>query len=142
MVCNLKHVRGFEGEGTLTMRGLPPGVSTAPVTITPGQSEAIFTLSATNDAPLGRHGGLFCEFSAQVNGVASIHRLAGGGVVRIDAKPVEVAKAPPAPKPEAPKETKPAPPKPLSRLEQLRRDAEQRRSAAATPAAEEKTKQP
>ncbi|MCB9853655.1 MAG: PPC domain-containing protein [Phycisphaerales bacterium] len=129
IVCSLKHVRPFEGAGTLDLLGLPPGVSTEPVQVTPGQTDAVFTLTAAEDAPIGRRGGLFCQFTTQVNGVSSMHRLAGGGVIRIDAKPVEIVKAAPAPQPAPVAEAKPAPPKPLSRLQQLRKEAEQRRNA-------------
>lgn len=141
MVCNLKHVRPFEGDGILELKGLPPGVTTESVHVTPGQADAIFTLVAADTAPLGRRGGLFCEFTSQVNGVASMHRLAGGGVIRIDAKPVEIVKAAPTPKTEPAPEAKPAPPKPLSRLQQLRKEAEQRRNAEAHVKTSEEGKQ-
>lgn len=142
MVCNLKHIRPFEGEGKLVLKGLPHGVSAEPIQVKPGQADGIFTLVATDKAPVGRRGGLFCEFTVQVAGIASTHRLAGGGVIRIDKKPVEVAQAPAkATQPVAPKTAaKPAPPKPLSRLQQLRKAAEERKAAEARANGEEKEK--
>jgi len=141
MLCQLKHVRPFDGEATLTLRGLPPGVTTAPVQIQPGQAEAIFTLSATDAAPVGRRGGLFCEITTKVNGVDSTHRFAGGGVIRVDPKPVQVVQKTPEPE-KAPKaEEKPAPPKPLSRLQQLRKEAAERRNAS-TAGAENNAEKP
>lgn len=136
MVCNLNQIRPFEGEAKMELKGLPPGVSTEPVTVKPDQKDAVFTLVAKNDAPLGRHGGLFCEITSQVKGAPSSHRLAGGGVIRIDAIPAKVAQATPKPKPEPKPDAKPAPPKPLSRLQQLRKQAEQRKSEQESDATE------
>ena len=127
MVCNLNPIRPFEGEGRLTLKGLPHRVTAEPVVVKHGQKEAIFTLSAAKDATIGRRGGLFCVLTALVNGVDSTHRLAGGGVVRVDREPAKVTKA--AEKPKEKREKKTASPRPLSRLQQLRKESEQKKAA-------------
>jgi hypothetical protein len=126
LVCKLTPTRAYEGKGKLTLLGLPPNTTCAPLEVEASATECVFEVQTRVDTPVGQHKGLQCEFEL-VQGTESItHRFAFGGVLRVDAppappsKPAPVAVAPPAPPPIA---APPAPAKPLSRLDQLRKDA-------------------
>ena len=117
----------FEGKATAKLIGLPNKVTAEPVTITKDTKEIRFPIKTDKASPVGRHKSVICEVTIP-QGDAKIIYHAGTVELRIDAPP-------PEPK-EKPKETKKAPPKkktekPLSRLEQLRLKAEQKRAAAA-----------
>ncbi|MBI5863199.1 MAG: peptidase, partial [Planctomycetes bacterium] len=129
-LCKIEQRRPWEGVAKLVLQGLPAKVSATPVEIAAGATEAVFPIATEADAPVGQHSGLFCELTAVVGGQPVTHRLAMGGAIRIDAPPA-VAAAPASPaQPAAPAAT---PPKPLSRLEQLRKEADER-AAASQPA--------
>ncbi|MBK8270493.1 MAG: PPC domain-containing protein [Planctomycetes bacterium] len=128
VLCKLDSRRPFEGTARVTLLGLPPNTQCQPKDITAGATEVVFDLITQPNAPIGQHGNLFCELTMQQSGEILHHRLAGGGVLRIDAPPVAVA-AEPEKKAPAPRQPA-APPKPLSRLEQLRKAAAEK--AAAT----------
>jgi len=74
---------------------------------------------------VGQHGTLFCQLTVMQDGEPVIHNIGRGGVLRVDAPPAakkgEVAKAV---APKAPPSGQPV--KPLSRLEKLRQDAQQK----------------
>ncbi len=127
VLCKLTPVRPFEGKAQVALLGLPPKTSASPVEIAAGATEIVFQVACEPDAPVGKHGGLFCELTATENGAPVNHRFAFNGVLRIDPPPpAEVAAQPqPAPPPAAAAQA-PPPPKPLSRLEQLRREAAER----------------
>lgn len=120
LLCKLEPARAFEGKAGVTLLGLPPKVTATPREITAADREIIFDLTAAADAPAGQHGGLFCELTAIEGGQPVRHRFAFNGVLRIDAPKPAVAAAP---APAAPAPSAPATPKPLSRLDQLRREA-------------------
>lgn len=120
LLCKLEPVRPFEGKAAITLLGLPPKVTATPREITAADKEVVFDITPAADAPTGRHGGLFCEFLGSENGRPVRHRFAFNGVIRIDApKPASAAAAP---KPEPNAHTA-APTRPLSRLDQLRKEA-------------------
>ncbi|MBL9120471.1 MAG: PPC domain-containing protein [Phycisphaerae bacterium] len=127
LLCTLQSVRPFEGKATLTLMGLPAHASSTPREITSADREVVFDITTKDETPLGQHRGLFCELSLPVGGEIVTHRLAFDGVLRVDAPPA-IAAAPPAAAPPPPPtaEPAPAPPRPLSRLEQLRKDAAER----------------
>ena len=86
----------------------------------------------TNDkSPIGKQANLFVRVDVPIKGTnaTTIHRIALGSILRIDAPRKVVAPPPAAPvvavnKPkEEPKPAAPAAPKVLSRLEQLRQEA-------------------
>ncbi|MEY4535496.1 MAG: hypothetical protein RLZZ246_1814 [Planctomycetota bacterium] len=121
--CTLTHVRPFDGQATLRLVGLPPGVSASPVPVSPGQAEVVFPLVVGADAPAAQHKGLFVEVDVATPAQVLTHRFSGAGSLRIDkasvATPPAVAEAAPVPA-STPAAPPTAPPKPLSRLEQLR----------------------
>jgi hypothetical protein len=134
LLCKIDPVRAFEGKAGVTLMGLPPKVTATPREITAADREMMFDLTAAADAPVGQHGGLFCELVGTEGGQPVRHRFAFNGVLRIDApKPAVAAAAPAAP---APAEAAPAPAKPLSRLDQLRKEATDK------PATSQPTSQP
>ncbi|GMU81112.1 MAG: hypothetical protein AMXMBFR47_09830 [Planctomycetota bacterium] len=127
LLCKLEPARPFEGKAGVTLLGLPPKVTATPREITAADREIIFDLTAADDAPAGQHGGLFCELTGTEGGQPVRHRFAFNGVLRIDAPKPAVAAAP---APGAPAPSAPAPPKPLSRLDQLRKEATEKQPAS------------
>lgn len=127
LLCKLEPMLPLPAVGKVALLGLPPKTSAAALDVKPDDKELVFDVHPEADAPVGEHGGLFCELTTTLNGQPVTHRFAFNGKLRIDKpKPVEAAAAPPPP-PGA------APPKPVSRLEQLRRSAAEK---SGTPAAE------
>ncbi len=125
-VCTLEQKVPFEGEATAQIIGVPTGVTVGPITINKGSKDVIFKVKTDATAPVGKHATLFCQVDVPVPGGTTIHRIAGGSILRIDtpppmaAAPVVAAAAAPVvagapPAVEAPK-------KQLTRLEQLRLD--------------------
>ncbi len=123
VLCSLKPVRPFEGRATLTLMGLPPNAAAAPKEIGSADAEVVFDVTTKEETPVGQHRGLFCELAVPMNGEIVTHRFAFDGVLRVDAPAATATPAAaPAPAP-APAAAAPAPPRPLSRLEQLRKNA-------------------
>ena len=120
MLCKLEVVRACEGTAQVRLYGLPPKTACAMREIKPDEKEIVFNVTTEPDAPLGEHGGLFCELTAQIGGQPVVQRLAFNGKLRIDKpKPADVAAVPPPPA----GTPAPAPAKPLSRREPLRQSA-------------------
>jgi len=84
ITVKLEHPRDWQGEGQMTLLGLPGGCKADPVKVQPGQSEAVFHVVVPEDAPSGQHKSLVCELTIQVNGESVIHRFGQGGTLRID----------------------------------------------------------
>lgn len=131
VVCKLSRRRPFEGRAKVTLVGLPAGLSAQPVEIGNEEEQVVIPVVADAAAPVAQHSGLFCRLDVVQGGQPLWHRFAAGGAVRVDA-PRAVAAAPPAA--QAPPPAAATPPPPLSRLEQLRRDAA--RSPSTTPPAQ------
>ncbi|QNN24733.1 peptidase [Planctomycetales bacterium ZRK34] len=133
VICKLDQRRPFDGEATLELVGLPNKATTEPAKITKDTEQVVFKVVTDKDTPVGQHKSLFCQFALARNGEQMTQSLAGGGVLRIDKprpEPVKTDnKKADKEKPEAKKTD--APPKRLSRLEQLRLEAEQRAKAQA-----------
>ena len=107
---------------------MPDTIQIEPAKITKDTKEVAFKVITTDKSPVGKQGNLFVQVDVPVEGGTTLHRIAIGSILRIDAP----RKAPAAPaKPATPvvaaakpkEEAKPAAPKPLSRLEQLRQEA-------------------
>ncbi len=133
MICKLTSVRAFDGKAKLTLFGLPPKVKCEPKDITSADAEAIFEIATEPDAPVGQHRGLFCELEVTQGTETVKHRLAYDGVLRIDNPPppppqTAATPTPPPPPPPPPPAGSP-PPRPLSRLEQLRKQADEKKDA-------------
>jgi hypothetical protein len=130
--AKVEHKTPFEGTATATLLGLPNKVTAEPVEITKDTAEVRFKVQTDTESPVGRHKGLFVQVSIPKDGEDIVHRAANVEL-RIDAPPPqpqeEKKDAPPAEeKPEA--ETPPE--KPLSRLEQLRLEAQKRLESGGT----------
>ena len=102
----------------------PPKVECPEVEITAQSKEISFPLKLDAAAPAGTHKNLFCQIVITQNGEPVVHNL-GSSELRIDV-PI-VAKA--APSPAAAPKAAPAAEKRLSRLEQLRKEQEEREKA-------------
>ncbi len=130
VVVKLTHPTPFDGEATLELVGLPPQCTTQPVKINKDSAEAVFKVKTGSDTPTGQHKSLFCQVTVTRDGEPIIQSLAGGGTLRVDKpRPAITAAAPPAPPPPtsaAAPAPPPAPEKRLSRLDQLRLEAEQK----------------
>ena len=128
MVVKLDQKTAFDGEGTLTLHGLPNRCQTQPVKINREAKEAVFRVKTEARTPLGQHKSLFCQLVVPQAGENLVQNLAGGGVLRIDKPRPKAVAVKAAPKPAAPQAKPAAAPKPrrLSRLEQLRLEAAER----------------
>ena len=79
----IENVTPFEGEATVTLIGLPPGVTTTPLTITKDSKQLVFPLAVAGDAKIGHHKQLFCSVVITEQGEPVTHTLVGGEL-RID----------------------------------------------------------
>ena len=124
MVAEVEHLRDFGGEAEVQLFGLPAYSTAAAQKLKGGVDGLSFPIATTDKTPVGQHKGVFCTVTVVKDGEPIVHRLAMGSVFRVDPKPKEVKDVP---KPvavattAAPAEKKE---KPLSRLEQLRLDAQ------------------
>ena len=126
MLAKLEQLLPFAGEATAQVVGVPDTIPIESAKVNKDTKEVSFVVKTHDKSPIGKQNNLFVQVNVPVSGGTTIHRIALGSVLRIDA-PKKVAPAPVAPvvvaavKPaEAPK---PAAPKVLSRLEQLRIEA-------------------
>ncbi len=134
MIAKLEHLQPFEGEAVAQVLGVPDTIPIESAKITSKTKEVAFKVKTDEKSPIGKQGNLFVRVDVPVKGTntTTIHRIALGSILRIDA-PRKAPPPPPttpvvadnkakeAPKPAAP--AAPAAPKPLSRLEQLRQEA-------------------
>jgi hypothetical protein len=125
VICKLEQLRPFEGKAKVILFGLPPGVVAEPAEkeITKDDKEVVFAVKTAATSPAAQHKTLFGQVIVTENGEPVYHNVGGGGVMRIDPPPPPKKDAPLA----KPGEQKPAEPgKRLSRLEQLRQQAEEK----------------
>lgn len=127
IVAALEQIRPFDGQADVQIFGLPAKSESQVLKVTKDQAELHIPVVAADDTPVGQHKNLFCTLVIMQNGEPITHRVGMGGILRVDPKPK--APATPAPAPAAdPKKAAvaatPAPAKPLSRLEQLRQEAQ------------------
>jgi hypothetical protein len=127
MVGEVDQLRAYDGEAEVQLFGLPAN-STAEVQKLKKELTGItFPIVTTDKTPVGQHKGVFCTVTVMQNGEPILHRLAMGSVVRVDPMPKAVVAAP------KPAEVAAAAPvkkeKPLSRLEQLRLEAQKEGAA-------------
>ncbi len=128
MMAKLELLQPFEGEATAQVLGVPETIPIEPAKITKDTKEVSFKVKTDAKSPIGKQANLFVRVDVPVKGTntTTIHRIALGSVLRIDAPRKAPAAPPAAPVVAAAKpkeEAKPAAPKPLSRLEQLRQEA-------------------
>ncbi|HEY1377371.1 MAG TPA: PPC domain-containing protein [Gemmataceae bacterium] len=112
----------WEGAAKVTLVGLPPKVTAPVVEIAKDAKEVAFPLTVDPAAPPGQHKNLYCQVVVTQNGEPIVQNV-GGTELRIDKPLVAAAPTPTPAKPQA----APAPAaKRLSRLEQLRKEQEER----------------
>jgi len=122
--------RDFQGEAAIKIVGLPPKTTIGDVKIKPGMEQIKIPVMVEETAPVGQHKNLFCDMVLTVNGKPVVQRAGMGGILRIDPKPKETPKpAAVVVKNDAPKKPAPVAEKPLSRLEQLRLEAQKEAAA-------------
>ncbi len=117
-------LKKFEGKAKAQLVGLPPNATASEMALSSSDQQLVFNVNTDPKTPVGQHGTLFCQVTVMENGEPVIHNIGRGGVLRVDppraAKKGEpaktVAKAPPPGQPA----------KPLSRLEKLRLEAQQK----------------
>lgn len=120
MIAEVEQLRDFEGQADVQLFGLPAH-STAEVQKLKSDLETLsFPVVTTDKTPVGQHKGVFSTVTLVKNGEPIVHRLAMGSVLRVDPQP-KVAKVEAKPAAVASAEKKE---KPLSRLEQLRQEAQ------------------
>lgn len=130
-VCKPEHPQAFTGDAEAQVVGVPDTITIEPGKINQETKEVTFTVKTNDKSPIGKQNNLFVVVKVPVAGGTTTHRIAMGSSLRID--PVRKAPAaPPTPPPaQVAKNTAKAPtpppapaaPKPLSRLEQLRQEA-------------------
>ena len=128
--CKITHNTPFEGAAKVQFLGLPPKVTAPELDLTKDIQELTFPVTIDPASPAGRHQNIVCQVTVVKEGEPIVHTV-GATELRIDTprppkaneppKPVEVAQAPPP----MPAKTE----KPLSRLEQLRLEAQQKAAA-------------
>jgi hypothetical protein len=114
----------FEGKAIVKMFGLPNKVSAGDVEVTATGKDLSIPLTLDAASPPGQHRNLICQVTLTQNGEPVVY-TAGVGELRIDKPPPPKANQPATPPPAAsppPAKTE----KPLSRLEQLRKDQQQK----------------
>ena len=114
----------------MTLVGLPNKVTTEPATITKDSTDLVFRLKTDPASPAGETKTLFCQVVVTQDGEPIVHNL-GFGRLRIDAPLPQKKNAPASAKPAVASATPEAPAKPLSRLEKLRLESQERAKAAA-----------
>lgn len=125
MVAEVEQLREFGGQADVQLFGLPAH-STAAVQKLKSDLETLsFPVVTTEKTPVGQHKGVFCTVTLVKEGEPIVHRLAMGSVLRVDPKPkVATEEAKPAAAAAAAVAAVEKKEKPLSRLEQLRQDAQ------------------
>ena len=111
----------WEGTARVKLIGLPPKVTTPDIEITKDNKELSFPLTVDATAPAGQHKNLYCQVVVTQNGEPIVQNV-GSTELRID-KPLVAAVAA---KPQAASKAAPPTEKRLSRLEQLRKEQEER----------------
>ena len=120
----------FPGDAKVTLVGLPNKVTTEPATITKESTDLVFRLKTDPASPAGETKSLFCQVVVTQDGEPIVHNL-GFGRLRIDAPLPPKKNAPASTKPVVASATPEAPAKPLSRLEKLRLESQERAKTAA-----------
>jgi len=119
VVAQLEHLAEFKGEARAELIGLPHGTSTGSLRFRHGQPRLEFPLEVADDAATGKHSGLFLHLHLPHHGNEILHKTGRGGTLRID----KARQNQPAANKGKPSRPDKKPEKPLSRLEQLRRQA-------------------
>lgn len=129
LFCKLQQVTSFEGTAKVQLVGLPVKVTAAVVEVTKETKEIAFKVTTDKTSPAGVHRNLFCQLTFVRNG-EPIVAYSGSSELRIDVPIVKAAAAAPEVKAGTPP---PAAAKRLTRLEQLRKEQEEREKMGTKP---------
>jgi hypothetical protein len=133
LFCKVSVPAPFAEKAKVRLVGLPAKVTTQELEITKDTKEFAFPITADKTSPVGQHN-VFAQVIIDRGG-EQIVGSTGGTQLRIDAPlPPKVATTPAVPPKVDPKTPNPLPKTPekrLTRLEQLRKEAEEREKAAA-----------
>jgi hypothetical protein len=140
LVCKVHVSTPFEGPAKVRLLGLPHAVTASELDLTKDMQQLIFKVKTDKASPPGQHQNIFAQVVVSASGEPIVHNV-GGTVLRIDPPPPPKPTAPAAPQPTAaapqpaapqPAATKPAE-KPLTRLEKLRKEQEERAKGEKPP---------
>jgi hypothetical protein len=127
VICHIDNRTKFDGKADIKLIGLPPNATTSDTQISADDKQVVFNVTTAANTPVGQHGSLFCQVTVMKDGEPILHNLARGGVLRVDPPPQP--KKGETPKPQVAQAQAAAAPtaKPLSRLEKLRQDADEKK---------------
>src|SRR5438445_5084060 len=130
--CKVQHGTPFQGSAKVQLLGLPNKVIAPEMQITKDTKEFEIKVNVDKTSPAGQHRNLFCQLVIMQNGEPIVHNV-GGTELRIDVPLPPKANEPPKPAPAAAAAKQPdkPPEKRLTRLEQLRKEQEEREKAKA-----------
>jgi hypothetical protein len=118
----------WEGPAKVQLIGLPAKVTAPVVDLVKDAKEIAFPITLDPAAPAGQHKNLFCQVVITQNGEPVVQNI-GSSELRVDKPLVAAAPTAAAAKPAAAPPTPPAGEKRLTRLEQLRKEQEEREKA-------------
>ena len=122
LLVKINKLTDFEGEATVTLIGLPNAATAEARSITKDTAEILFPIKVAAETPEGTHKNLFCQVVVTQDGEPILHNL-GSTELRVD-KPLP--KEEPKPDQAASEAPKEATAKPLSPLETLRLEQQDR----------------
>jgi hypothetical protein len=136
IVAKINVTTPFEGNAKVTLIGLPNKVAAPELEFNKDTKELVFPVTTDLTSPEGRHKNVFAQVIIPQSGEVVVHANVGTTELRID-KPLPPPKETPMPAPmptavaktEPPKKEEP-PARRLTRLEQLRLDAQKKAEAA------------
>ena len=120
LVCDLEIKRPFPGKANLSIRGLPPFVTTTDLEFDANTTQVIFPIKTETKAKVGITKNLFCFAKIPFKGEKITHTIGQGGQIRIDKPPPKPKSKPKTDLVAAVKKPVKSKTKTLSRLEQLR----------------------
>ncbi|MBI4556084.1 MAG: PPC domain-containing protein [Candidatus Hydrogenedentes bacterium] len=115
VAVTLAQAHEYTGSYEAQLLGLPKGVTTSPQSFSRDTTELRFPLSVAQDAPAGKHEGLFVRAVLQADGEPILHQSGGGRLVIYEPLPAELQQAP-APEPAKPETPQPEAEKPKTRF--------------------------
>lgn len=93
-VVELANNAEFPGKAKFSLVGLPEGAVCEPIEVSQDQTEAVFSIKASDKTMTGRHKSVMCNIVIMQNG-EPINQTLGPGELRVDAPPKQVAAASP-----------------------------------------------
>lgn len=128
MVADVENLREFDGEAEVQLFPMPAHATVPVLKIDKASTNLALPIQTDEKTPVGQHKNLFCTVTIMRDGEPIVHRVGMGGVLRIDPKPKDPVAAKPGEEKKEVATNAPAE-KPLSRLEQLRLEAQNEAAA-------------